>query len=256
MADESYPLIRTLEELGMNAWPSLQTALYDGWVLRFADGYTRRANSVHPLYPSSIGVEEKLRVCERFYQAKGLDVIFKMTSSAQPGNLDDVLAAKGYAANARTSVQVLNLGNVNQAPTQKTTLTESLSDEWLDAFCRLSSTSDRRKPALKQMLGNPVLTRCFASIHYQGQVIACGIGVLQEQYVGLFDIITEAGVRRQGFGKQLVLNILAWAKCGGAQTAYLQVMLNNDPALRLYSSLGFTEVYQYWYRIKSVWRNS
>ena len=35
-----------LEELAMNAWPAIQTYLYDGWIVRFANGYTKRANSV------------------------------------------------------------------------------------------------------------------------------------------------------------------------------------------------------------------
>jgi ribosomal protein S18 acetylase RimI-like enzyme len=45
-------------------------------------------------------------------------------------------------------------------------------------------------------------------------------------------------------------NLLAWGKQNGAQHAYLQVMLNNVPALHLYSQLGFKQVYEYWYRIK------
>jgi ribosomal protein S18 acetylase RimI-like enzyme len=44
--------------------------------------------------------------------------------------------------------------------------------------------------------------------------------------------------------------LLSWAKQQGAQKTYLQVMLNNAPALRLYEKLGFKEAYQYWYRLK------
>jgi len=38
--------------LALTTWPALQQRLYDGWVVRFARGHTRRANSVNPLYPS------------------------------------------------------------------------------------------------------------------------------------------------------------------------------------------------------------
>ena len=41
---------RELEELALTTWPALQQWLYDGWVVRFAGGHTRRANSVTPLY--------------------------------------------------------------------------------------------------------------------------------------------------------------------------------------------------------------
>jgi len=242
-------MIRAVEEFAMNAWPSLQTLFYDGWVLRFADGYTKRANSVHPLYSSSLNVEEKIQACEEIYQSKELDVIFKMTASAQPEKLDKILAAKGYKADSHTSVQVLELDGVDKAPAQSALLTADLH-EWLPAFCKLSNIGARREPTLKQLLHNVVPARCFASIRHQGQVVACGMGVLQEQFVGLFDIITDANFRRQGFGRQLVLSLLAWGKRNGTQTAYLQVMLNNEPALRLYSGLGFREIYTYWYRIK------
>jgi ribosomal protein S18 acetylase RimI-like enzyme len=243
-------MVRVVEELSMSAWPSLQTMLYDGWVLRFADGYTKRANSINPLYPFGKDVHEKVQTCERIYQDKGLDVVFKMTSAVYPENLDEVLAAKGYTADSRTSVQVLDLGSRDKLPTQDAHLAGSLSGEWLSAFCEMSGIDRQREPTLRRMLNNIVPAKCFASIRYDDKVIACSLGVLQGEFIGLFDIVTGSDFRGRGYGTQLVLGILAWGKEHGAQTAYLQVMLNNAPALRLYSKLGFDEIYQYWYRIK------
>ena len=243
-------IIRHIEDLSMNAWPALQVLLYDGWVLRFADGYTKRANSVNPLYFSTGDVEKKLRSCERYYQSRGLDVVFKMTALAQPENLDAILVERGYRLDSLTSVQTLDLTKVEGGSIQNSTVSETLSEDWLADCCRLSNLDERRRSTLQRMLSNLVPQPGFASLRQDGHVIACGMGIAQDGYVGLFDIVTDTNFRRQGFGKQLVLNILAWGKRNGAHTAYLQVMLNNEPALRLYSGLGFKEIYTYWYRIK------
>lgn len=52
---------RRIEELSINAWPSMQTMVYDGWQLRFGRGYTKRANSISPFYESKIGFKEKIK---------------------------------------------------------------------------------------------------------------------------------------------------------------------------------------------------
>jgi hypothetical protein len=43
-------MIRFIEELSLSALPALETVFLDGWVLRFSNDYTRRANSINPLY--------------------------------------------------------------------------------------------------------------------------------------------------------------------------------------------------------------
>ncbi len=245
-------MIRVIEEFSMNAWPALQTMLYDGWVLRFANGYTRRANSINPIYPSSVDVRDKIQRCERLYRERGLNVVFKMTSAVYPEGLDDVLAGQGYAVDAQTSVQTLDLGKMDRVSAQGVALAESLSDDWLAAFCEMSSIPAQRAPLLSQMLHGIAPAVCFAAIRRGDPAIACGLGVVQAGFVGLYDIVTHPQARQQGHGTQLVASILGWARQRGAHTAYLQVMLNNPPALRLYSKLGFSEIYQYWYRVKTA----
>ncbi len=242
--------ITQLEELSMNAWPALETLFYDGWILRFANGYTRRANSIHPLYVSTGGIDEKIRACEEFYRSKNLRVAFKMTRSAYPPELDEILNQKGYAAEAPTSVRVLESLDSDKPANRNVTLSERLTEEWLGIFCRLSAIAKQHKPTMRRMLESVVPKHCFSSLREQEQVIACGLAVAQGEFIGLFDLVTDAKFRNRGFGQQLLLNLLEWGKDNGATKAYLQVMLNNAPALHLYSKLGFKEIYQYWYRIK------
>jgi ribosomal protein S18 acetylase RimI-like enzyme len=90
----------------------------------------------------------------------------------------------------------------------------------------------------------------FADLYVNGQHAGCGLGVVQDDLLGLFDIVVAPEFRRKGYGKKLVSAIMNWGKAHGAQTAYLQVMLDNPAGLALYRDLGFKEIYKYWYRVK------
>ena len=245
-------MITTIEELSLNAWPAHQTLLYDGWVLRFADGYTKRANSVNPLYRSSLDPEEKIPFCEGIYQENRLDVVYKLTSASCPANLDEILEARGYLKESPTSVQLLDLGSRQVEFAREVEIQETLTDRWLNAFCRMSAVDERRRKSLQQILLDILPQRCFAALVVDAEVIAAGLGVLQSGYIGLFDIVVDGEFRGRGYGRQVVESILSWGKQHGAQHSYLQVMLDNLPALHLYSRIGFTEQYQYWYRVKPL----
>ena len=244
-------MITNIEELSLNAWAALQTVLYDGWIIRFANGYTKRANSVNPLYPSSKDVDEKIQFCENLYREKKLPVVFKMTPAVYPSNLDDTLSKSGYQKDSPTSVQTLDLEAISLQTPSETEIQDNLSDEWLGNFCTMSAISDLHRETLREILTSIVPHHCFASLNSDGRVIACGLGVLQSGCIGLFDIVTDKDFRSRGYGHKVVKSILAWGKQNKAKKAYLQVMLDNAPARHLYSKIGFMERYQYWYRIKA-----
>ena len=245
-------LIRRMEEVAMNAWPALQTVLYDGWVLRFTGGYTRRANSINPLYSPAGNAAENIRACEELYRDRGLAPTFKMTSQRTPANLDMLLAERGYREQARTSLQFLELSGRPGAISAEVILSEQATEAWLSGYWRMSSTPAGHHEINRQMLGCIVPSRRFAAISVDGQVVACGLGVLQDGMIGLFDIVTDPSQRRQGHAGRLIETLLEWGKGQGAQRSYLQVSLDNTAALALYAKLGYHEAYQYWYRIKPL----
>ena len=243
-------MITMLEEFCLNAWPSLQTQFYDGWILRFAEGYTRRSNSVSPLYPSKRNLAQKIQDCESNYQSRNLPVIFKMTSAVHPENLDQQLNARGYQMDAMTSVQTVPLADLEFPTSPKYKLFTQIDDTWVNAFCTMGKLSEHRRSIMLRILENITNQFCYILVEKNGQPVATGLGVMEHGYVGLYDILTHEEHRNQGYGKAVVNAILNWAKQNGAHTSYLQVMCNNPPALHLYEKIGYKEVYTYWYRVK------
>jgi ribosomal protein S18 acetylase RimI-like enzyme len=178
-------------------------------------------------------------------------VIYKMTPAVYPADLDTVLEAEGYRLEAETSVQTVELTNNEFSVQHDVILSEELADPWLAAVCRMSSIDVLRAVTLRQILNLILPRHCYASIQQQGEIIACGLAVAQEGFVGFYEIVTDSRFRRQGYGESIMQALMHWGQQAGAQTAYLQVMKNNPPALRLYAKLGFSELYPYWYRVKA-----
>ncbi|KAB7672074.1 GNAT family N-acetyltransferase [Bacillus sp. B1-b2] len=244
-------LIQKIEELSINALPAIQTNVYDGWVLRFADGYTKRANSIQPIYFSNENLDKKIEMAEQVYRRRQLKVIYKMTQQVFPEHLDRTLEQKGYILDSLTSVQVISLNDLEVEIKNHAIINNDLQDDWFINFCTLNNVAEKDQITLKQMLRNIIANTCyFLLTDDDNEIIACGMCVLEGEYIGLFDIVTTAKYRNRGYGSILIQNILQWGMDNGAKYAYLQVMLNNAPALKLYSKLGFKEIYKYWYRIK------
>ena len=240
--------IRHLEELSLNAWPALETEFFDGWVLRFSAGYTRRANSVNPLYPSVLAPAGKLRDCQRLYRERGLPVVFKMTPAA--GDLDAVLGEHGYQRAGTTSVQLLDLDSMPKPEPGDVELLEKPNEAWVAAFCALNPGLRRHFLTMSQMLERIAPAACFLSLRHEGQTAGLGMAVSERGYVGIFDLVTRQTLRNKGIGRQVVQHLLDWGRRQGAEQAYLQVMLENAPALHLFECIGFREAYQYWYRVR------
>jgi ribosomal protein S18 acetylase RimI-like enzyme len=243
------PPTRVVEELTLNAWPALQTLLYDGWVVRFADGYTRRANSVNPLYRSTLPLAEKVARCEELYGSRGLSTVYKLTAASEPAELDGLLNARGYAREAETIVQLADLSGLPASSDPDVSVVDELPAGWLESLCGFGS-SFRHLSTMAAMVRAMAPTAGFAALPVDGETVALGLAVVEGPYVGLFDIVTAPTFRRRGFGERVVTRLLRWGRERGASTGHLAVMDDNAPARRLYAKLGFREAYRYWYRTR------
>lgn len=237
-------LAHRVEEASLNAWPALQQHLFDGWLLRFNRGFTKRANSVVALHPSALPLAEKVRYCEAQYARARLRTVFRMTTLADHAELDALLDARGYQQLEEARVLCRALDGAGREPRVAFVGLQP----WLAAYTALTGMPE---PAahLHELVVRNIGQPCgFALISHEGQPAACGLAVLEHELVGLFDVIIAPDLRGRGLGRMVVEDLLAWGGAQGARHAYLQVVIDNSAANALYTSLGFAELYTYWYR--------
>lgn len=242
---------RRIEEAALNAWPALNQMFLDGWILRFSKGYTKRANSVNPLYPANQNLETKINICESIYKRNNLPTIFRLTSFFELTDLDKALEKRNYQYLDKTSVLFLNLHNYFTESPGKFIMQEENLENWMKVFMNISRKQGDKNQAFHQHIltripGDPV----FASLVEKNKSVSCSLGVIEDGLLGIFDLVTDPTFRRRGYGTLLMNELLMLGKRRGAHHAYLQVMYANNAAIQLYEKLGFKELYYYWYRIK------
>jgi ribosomal protein S18 acetylase RimI-like enzyme len=239
------------EELSMNKHPALQTQFYDGWVLRFANGYTKRANSINPLYSSVLDLQTKISECEKRYAMYNLPAIYKLTDAADP-NLDKLLAEQGYTVTDDPSfVMEMDLQS-RKFSMGDCELTQKIDGAWLDSYFTFSEYTDKVKMmTARQIFENTKNVLIFGRIVKFGVPVGFGVAVIERGFVGFLDIVVDKMQRGKGYGLELCESLLSASKDHGAYMAYLQVVQNNHAAVNLYTKIGYKTIYPYWYRVKN-----
>ena len=241
----------TFEELNLNAWPAIQTMVYEGWILRMANGYTKRSNSIIPLYSYNNDITGKIEYCENVYRKNNLPVIFKLMECDDHKNIDQELEKLGYEKIDITSVQVCD--SIKSINNNLTGIVESndFSSEWNNCLYECNGIDKLETiKTIETMLNNIKFDVICVHKKKNGTLIGCGYGVIEKGFVGLFDIIVKKDYRGKGYGNEIVQTILNNANKQGIEKAYLSVVDNNIVAKNLYNKLGFKEKYKYWYRKK------
>ena len=238
---DDVPLAR-IEEASLNVMQSVAQLFYDGWLLGLMPGPSKRTRSVNAAFGSTLALAHKIARCEALYAQHGLPALFRITPFVQPRELDDVLDARGYQSFEPTLVQAIALREHAAMPCDDTGV--RVVDA--DMFARASAML--RGGATPPQRTAPPLASCLTVIEEDGQVVAAGRAVLDDEVAGLFDLITAAPVRRRGHASRLTAALVGWARRQHARVAYLQVTAGNAPALAVYAKFGFRTCYAYHYR--------
>jgi N-acetylglutamate synthase len=238
---------RRLEERALNASGAFQSLVYDGWLLGYRRGPTKRLRCVNPFYPSSLPLPEKLDHCTHFYAAAGLPAIFRLLPFSQPANLDAWLEHAGWEPFERTLVQRAPLESLS-LPTSSHDVTIMPVAEWQEPVAGLLDIPSESRPQHVERARAYPLPHAGAVLRFDGEVVACGLVKFEGDHAGLFVVHTAERYRGRGFGRAIVAALIAEAMRRGARFAYLQVTATNAAALSLYRHFGFVTAYDYWYR--------
>jgi GNAT superfamily N-acetyltransferase len=196
-------------------FPDLETEPVGEWVLRrSATATARRANSVLAFGPS--GVDGDVDRVEQFYE--------RPVAAVLPDSEEDALfRGRGWVLESHDADTVFMVGSVARA--------------------RRAGRDGAIAPDVQVEVVAAGPTSAIARI---GQV-ASGLAAYDDDWVGFRAIDVHPDHRRRGLALAVMDALLEWGAEQGATTAYLQVLGDNDPALRLYERLGFREHHRYRY---------
>ncbi|MFX1510371.1 MAG: GNAT family N-acetyltransferase [Promethearchaeota archaeon] len=249
MSDQN--TIATIEQTAARAWPAQHTSQYGGWLLRATEGVTRRANSVLPLgTPGDQHLDIALENVQNFYQQHNLPPRFQMTAASQPSELDTFLESAGFNIDMRVKVLTVPVASILLVePEVGIVVFGSPWNDWFNAYQKAAGF-DKKQMRVRQGIIERVPTeKAFAAAIMDEHVVGVGLGVLEDQWLGLFSLVTESNYRRQHVASSITQSLIGWGLSRGAEQSYLQVETENEPALKLYLGLGFVEAYSYWYRV-------
>ena len=212
--------IRNLEHAAALAWPGVEHEWVDGWLLRAADGVTHRGNSAVPL-----GIDADASALPSiidWYTSRGLTPWLSVP--------DRLLRPPSFPAHLETVVMVRDLPSGEPVPA--VALMRVPDAAWLRLY-------EREVPVhvLAAVVDGEVV---FASI----ADAAVGRAAVTDapdgtRWVGLSAVRVAEPQRRRGHARDLCSALLDWGFQRGATRAYVQVLVDNEAAIKLYESMGF-----------------
>lgn len=240
-------LVLALESRLINAWPSFDYQAYDGWLLRLAKGYSKRANSATPLAPGARLDDEMVDTMVERFIAENVRPTFRLTSLEAP-DVDAFLERRGFEAIEPTRVLTKHIPE--ECTVDPSIILEpKVSTRWVRETAQSYGGDKANDAVLIEIVSRIRQKAVFATLDLDDRHVAWGLGVVERGYVGVYDVVVAPELRGIGLGRRVVTSLMAWGRDAGARTAYLQVREDNEVARGLYEAIGFEQAYRYTHRV-------
>jgi N-acetylglutamate synthase len=238
---------RELEAVSGRAVPVPDESSLGRWWLRAAHGLGARSNSVRPLGDPERPFDDALAAVVAWYGERSLVPAVRAIVGSR---VDSELDKRGWIAAKERSLQTATVASMRRRlhgvrPDFVVELSAQPSAAWLGRY------RDGTVPPTAASVLADVSDVTFATIpasESEAPAVAIGRAAVEKPWVGIAAIEVDPALRRRGYSRAVMAALVSWAAERGATRAYLEVMADNQPALALYASLGFTEHYRYTYR--------
>jgi len=254
-----------LQELMVAGLPPLQTRWIGRWLLRWADGFTGRANSVLPLADPGLPLPEAVDQVEQWYAERGQPALVVIVGPhgfepAEDPLGRELIGERGWEVGLRTLVMTADAGVIaagagdasldGRPPDGRSSggsleirVTDTLTDDWW------AGASDRLREhrATFEAMVSRIEQPAYVTVGRQGRTQAVGRLAISAGWAGIFEVNVQSDARRQGLGRLVVATAAAQARAHGIRLVYLQVSEDNTAAIELYRSMGFSIHHEYHY---------
>jgi N-acetylglutamate synthase len=234
------PLLLAIERAGVLAWPAVETAVVDGWLWRFANGGSQRANSASTLDYTGSDIDKTIADVEQRYRARGARPLFQICDVSVPHDLDQRLQIRGYISKDRCTTLIRpapTAADPEPGPDSGFEIFDRATDEWTACYTSVI-TPDRRRTA-PDILARVPRGAAFCGVRRQGRIVATALGVTHGGVTIAECVASLAEARGQGAASTVMRGLAAWGAGQGAHTIALQAIEHNSPAQAMYRALGY-----------------
>jgi N-acetylglutamate synthase len=240
--------VRACEQRIVNCWPAPSTLMIEGFAVRFAQGYSGRANSASAMEPRAKLDGANIAAIEQLYHEAGLPPTFRDTPLMSRATRQR-LNARGYVLKDASFGMIADLKGAEFARRADVEIAREAGPEWLEGVSRFQTPDKRSPDKLGAIIGAIRVPAFFATVRQGSRAVGFGYIAVDRGYAEIASVMLDPAARGQGIGRGMVETLLAEAQAAGAEKGFLQVDATNRIAKALYQKLGYRDLYYY----ETIW---
>jgi N-acetylglutamate synthase len=244
--------IDALELAAAQTWRAPDEGRLGEWLLRAADGFTSRANSVLAIGDPGLPLPAAVDRVLDWHRTRDLPA--QVAIAYPPGQpdghpIDRFLADLGWTVGGGALVMTAPLsditGRLSQDETDRVEVLDEPDGGWLDCY----RWHEEVPPPVSRQVFVSAPWQAFGVIRAAGETVSIGRVAMAEGWAGLTAIRVDPRYRRQGLAQVMTATLAQSAASHGAHGLYLQVETGNAAARALYERMGFTYHHAYHFRL-------